>query len=101
MSSELTSNNPPGLAYETFRIWADFWSTKETFAKKVLPLVYYNKTSKDEVLIVAPCSAEELKLFLTSIESNPLISCTYETSEIGAEWIGHWSLFRVAPAVKS
>ncbi len=97
MIREITPLHPETLAYRTYRVWSDFWITRETFAYKIPPLFFYDKTSNGAALLIVACSFEEVALFIASQAADLEIRHSYESSDIGPEWIGHWSLIQVAP----
>ena len=97
--NEFSPPTSEGLAYRAFREWAGHWINQDTFGHKVPPLHHYGHTSTGGALIIAPCSVDEVVLFIASRPKDSDIRYLFESSDVGPEWLGHWCLFTVAPIV--
>jgi hypothetical protein len=93
---ELLSVTPSGLAYRTYRIWGDFWKAQDPVSKRTPPLYHSGRTINGGALIIAPCSLDEVAVFIASSQNDSSVKYKIEASELGTEWIGFWCLFSVS-----
>ena len=89
------SSSPYGLAYQTYRIWGDFWGFSGETLNKTPPLYHWGNTPDGGALIVAPCSMNEVEAFIAIEQHRESLLYKIETDELGTAWIGFWTLFSV------
>jgi len=82
----------PGLAYETYALWCDYWLSCQP---KVPPLHLSKYTADGGVLFFAPLGRTEVQMFIDALAKNPELSFHMEGEWMIAEhtWFGHWCGF--------
>ena len=89
------AHSPDGLAYQTYRIWGDYWRIGNPTFNRTPPLYHWGNTPDGGALIIAPCSMSEVQNFISVEQHRESLFYKLETSELGTTWIGFWSLFSV------
>ena len=89
------ASSPYGLAYQTYRIWGDYWSLDNPTFSRTPPLYHWGNTPHDGALIIAPCASNEVEAFITTEQHRESLHFKIETDELGTSWIGFWTLFSV------